>query len=93
MDSRYFRRNAKIKVAKQDGFAQKVILCMCLPIVFVELSLVGGRRSQKIPIIDLDISREEARKYPLEVFLNTDYAVCATLCYGNTPKLLVAGLI
>ena len=61
----------------------------CLPIVSVELSLVGNQSEQKIPIIGLDMTLEEAHQQALYVYSDTDYALSVNLHYENTPAFMV----
>lgn len=55
----------------------------------LQVSLAGGQSEEKVPIIGLDVSPEEARQHPLDVYPDTDYALVVTLSYENTPSLMV----
>nr|CDS20805.1 Activating signal cointegrator 1 complex subunit [Echinococcus granulosus] len=61
---------------------------LCLPIVSLQISLAGGPSEEKVSIIGLDVSPEEARQHPLDVHPDTDYALIVTLNYENTPSLM-----
>lgn len=50
---------------------------------------MGGKNEQKISIIDLEVPLELARRNPIRVKADTDYALCVTLHYENTPNHLV----
>uniref|UniRef100_A0A0R3WFC8 Helicase C-terminal domain-containing protein n=1 Tax=Taenia asiatica TaxID=60517 RepID=A0A0R3WFC8_TAEAS len=61
---------------------------LCLPIVSLQVSLAGGPSEEKVSIIGLDVSPEEARRHPLDVYPGIDYALVVTLNYENTPSLM-----
>ncbi len=48
----------------------------------------GGEGSARlpVPIIDLDISREESLAQPLEVFAGIDYALSVTVHHETIPQ-------
>ncbi|VUZ50971.1 unnamed protein product, partial [Hymenolepis diminuta] len=63
-------------------------ILLCIPVVSVEMSLIGGKSEQKISIINLEVPSELARRNPIRVKADADYALCVTLHYENTPNYL-----
>nr|CDS26056.1 Activating signal cointegrator 1 complex subunit [Hymenolepis microstoma] len=61
---------------------------LCVPVVSVELSLMGGKNEQKVSIIDLEVPSELARRNPIRIKADADYALCVTLHYENIPSPL-----
>lgn len=50
---------------------------------------MGGESEQKVNVIHLDVTPELAYRNPLQIWANTDYALCVTLHYEKSPKVLV----